>query len=156
LIPRPGAEDRVGDRLHGLVLAHHPLVQDLVQAQQLVPLPLLQAADRDACPAGDDLRDLLLGEGLTQQPLPALLDGELLLLGGEPPLQLGQLPKPQFGGPVKVVVALGHFGFLAQLFHFFPQRLDPAQRLAFGFPLGAHGVGLGAQVGQVLAEIVQA
>src|SRR3974390_738690 len=46
---------------HRLVLPHDPLVQDLVQAEQFLPLALFQAADGDAGPAGHDLRDLLLG-----------------------------------------------------------------------------------------------
>ena len=53
---RPGPDDGVGDQLHGLVLADDPLVQDLVEAQQLLPLALLQAGDRDAGPAGHDRR----------------------------------------------------------------------------------------------------
>jgi hypothetical protein len=36
------------------VLPDDPLVQDLVQAQQLVPLTFLEAADRDAGPPGHD------------------------------------------------------------------------------------------------------
>ena len=42
LMPGAGADDRVGDELHGLVLADHALVQDLVEAQQLLALALDQ------------------------------------------------------------------------------------------------------------------
>ena len=40
LMPGAGADDRVGDELHRLVLADHALVQDLVEAQQLLALAL--------------------------------------------------------------------------------------------------------------------
>ena len=78
---RARADDGVGDELHGLVLADHALVQDLVEAQQLLALALDQAGDRDAGPAGDDLGDLVLGDLLAQQPGLALLVVQALLLG---------------------------------------------------------------------------
>ncbi len=59
-MPDARAQHRVGDRLHRLVLADHALVQDLVEAQQLLALALDQPGDRDAGPARDDLGDLLL------------------------------------------------------------------------------------------------
>ena len=65
-----GTDDRVGDELDGLVLADDPLVQDLVELQQLLALALLQPADRDAGPARHDLGDLVLGHHLAQQPPP--------------------------------------------------------------------------------------
>ena len=68
LIPGARADDRVGHELHGLVLADHALVQHLVEAQQLLALALHQPRDRDACPARDDLGDLVLGDLLAQQP----------------------------------------------------------------------------------------
>ena len=148
-------KDPTGDHLHGLVLAHHPLVQDVVQAEQFLPFALFQAADRDAGPAGNDLRDFLLGDDLAQQPLPALLGRELLLLGRQAPLQLGQLAQPQFGGPVKAVLALGPFGLLAQLLYFLPQRPVPGAAPGARPPLRVHRIGLGPQPGQVLAQLVQ-
>ena len=68
LMPAAGAEDRVGDELHRLVLADDALVQDLVEAQQLLAFALEQPLDRDPGPARDDLGDLLLGHLLPQQP----------------------------------------------------------------------------------------
>ena len=73
LDPRARTEDRVGDEPHRLVLADHPLVQHLVEAQQLLALALHQPRDRDARPAGDDLGDLVLGHLLAQQARSALL-----------------------------------------------------------------------------------
>ena len=133
-----------------------PLVQDLVEAQQLLPLALLQPADRDAGPRGDDLGDLVLGDHLAQQPVLALLGGELLLLGREPALQLGEPAVAQLGGPVEVVVALGLLGLVAHLLQLAAQLLHPADGLPLGLPLGVLGVGLGAQVGQLAAQLVEA
>ena len=42
LDPGAGPDHGVGDQLDRLVLADHPLVQDLVEPQQLLPLALLQ------------------------------------------------------------------------------------------------------------------
>ena len=76
LMPGAGADDGVGHQPHRLVLADHPLVQDLLQPQQLLALALDQAGHRDAGPARDDLGDLLLGDLLAQE-----LAAGLLLLG---------------------------------------------------------------------------
>ena len=77
---RAGADHRVGDEPHRLVLADDALVQHLVEAQQLLALALDQPRDRDAGPARDDLGDLVLGDLLAQQRVVALL-----LARGAPP-----------------------------------------------------------------------
>ena len=46
-----GADDGVGHEADGLVLTDDPLVEDLVEAQQLLALALLEPADGDAGPA---------------------------------------------------------------------------------------------------------
>ena len=132
------------------------LVQDLVQAQDLLPFPFLQAADRDARPAGDDRGDLVAGDRLAQQPGAALLGREPLFLGLEPPLQLREPAETQFRRPGQVVVALGLLGVAPHLLHLLAQRLHPAQRLALGFPLGPQRVGLRSQVREFLAQVRQA
>ncbi len=58
---RPGAEDGLGHQAHRLILAHHPFVDDFVQVQKLLPLPLHQACDGDTGPFGDDPGDLFFG-----------------------------------------------------------------------------------------------
>ena len=45
---RAGAQDGVGHALHGLVLADHPLVQHLVEVQELLALGLDELRDGDA------------------------------------------------------------------------------------------------------------
>ena len=156
LDPRTGPDDGVGHQPDGFVLAHDPLVQDLVQPEHLLPLPLLQAADRDAGPAGDDCGDLVAGHDLPQQAGAALLGRQPLLLGFQPPFQIGDLAQAQFRGPVQVVVALGLLGVPPQLLQFLAERLHPAKRVALGLPLGPQRVGLGPQVGQFLAQVGQA
>ncbi len=51
LQPGPGAADRVGHGLDGLVLADDPLVKALLHVQELGRLALQQLRDRDARPA---------------------------------------------------------------------------------------------------------
>ena len=75
--------DGLGHRRHRLVLAHHPLVEDLVEAEQLVALALHQAGDGNAGPAGDDLGDV---QDPDAHPLPAGRGGQgalALLSGGD-------------------------------------------------------------------------
>ena len=74
----------------------------------------------------------------------------------EPSLELGQLAVAQARGPVQVVLPLGPFALQAYLFDLLPQRLDLAERLALRFPLGTHGVGLGPEVCQLLAQLLEA
>ena len=46
----PAAQDGLGHQAHRLVLTHHTLVEDVLQVEQLLPLPLHQAGDGDAGP----------------------------------------------------------------------------------------------------------
>ena len=131
-------------------------MQDLVQAQDLLPFSFLQAADRDTRPAGDDHGDLVAGDRLAQQPRAALLGREPLFLGLDPPLQLREPAETQFRRLGQVVVALGLLGVAPHLLHLPAERLHPAQRLALGFPLGSQRVGLRSQVREFLAQVRQA
>lgn len=85
-----GPDDGISDQGDRLVLADHPLGEDLVQAQQLLALALLEARDGNAGPGRDDLGDLVLRDDLVQQPVLALFGGERVLLRRETALQLGQ------------------------------------------------------------------
>src|SRR5690606_9408774 len=103
----PRADDGVGNESYGLVLADDALAQDLVEAQQLLPLPFLQPADRDPGPGRDHLGDLVLGHHLTQQPVLALPGRETLLFGPQASLQVGEAAVAQLGGSVEVIRPLG-------------------------------------------------
>ena len=61
------AADGVRDRLDGLVLADHAVVQRFFHAQQLVLLPLEHLRYRDAGPARNHFRDLFLANAVAQQ-----------------------------------------------------------------------------------------
>ena len=150
---RARADDGVGDELHRLVLADHALVQDLVEAQQLLALALHQPRDRDAGPARDHLGDLVLGHLLAQQPRrrPASRSSRSSSRL-QPPLELGQPAVAQLGSAVEVVAALGLLDLAPHLLELLAQRLQLADRLALGLPLGGHRVGLRAQVGELLAQ----
>ena len=56
----------VADGADGLVLADDTLVQLLLQVQQFLTLALHHAADGYACPAGDDLGDIVGGDSAFQ------------------------------------------------------------------------------------------
>ncbi len=106
------AADGIGHGLEGLVLAHHPLCQRILQAQQLVALALQHLGHWDAGPLGDDFRDLLVGD-LGDQQLHVLhlgLGGHVELL-----LQLGDAAVLQFRGARQVAGAMRGFQFLACL-----------------------------------------
>ena len=148
--------DRVGHQLHRLVLADHPLVEHLVEAEDLLPLALLEAVHRDARPPGHDGGDLVGGDDLTEQAPPGLLGLEPFLGRLEPSFEFGQLAVAQARGPVQVVLPLGPFALQANLLDLLPQRLYLAERLALRLPLGPHGVGLGLEVGQLLAQLLEA
>ena len=94
------------------------------------------SGDRDAGPARHDLGDLVLGDLLAQQPLPPCLD-EALLLGRCSRAPARQLAVAQLGRAVEVVVALGLLDLAPDLLELLAQRLQLADRLALGLPLGA-------------------
>jgi hypothetical protein len=84
------AEHRVGGKRHRLFLANHPLVQHLIQAQQVVTLALEQPGHRDPGPAGHALSDLVLGDLLPRQPRLTPLLLQALFLAPKPAIELGQ------------------------------------------------------------------
>jgi hypothetical protein len=130
-------------------------VQHLVEAQQLLPLALREARDRDPRPCRDDLRYLLGGHHLAQQPVLALFLREPLLLRLELALELREPSVAQLGRSVEVVGALGLLHVAAHLLQFRAQLLDPPDRVPLRLPLGTHRIGLGAQVGELLAQLVE-
>src|SRR6185312_12268172 len=84
---RPGAADRLRDRLDSVLLADDPLVQLVLHAEQTRGLLLGELEDGDAGPVGQDLGDLLVVDlrddvQITRLPLllPLALLREQLLL----------------------------------------------------------------------------
>ena len=71
--PRPGPLNRIGDGGDGLVLADHPLMQIILQLQQLLHFALHQPRHRDSGPLGDHLGDVVFTHLLPQQAFLARL-----------------------------------------------------------------------------------
>ena len=82
----------------------------------------------------DDLGDLALGDLLTQQAL-APRGFELVRLGLEPLLELGQTSVLELGGAIQVVGALGLLDVVIDLLDLLAQRLQRAQLGLLGLPL---------------------
>ena len=143
--------------LDGLVLADDALVQDLVQAQQLLAARP-PGAGLTGMPVQAETISAISSSVTTSRSSRCwpCFGGQLLLLGRQPPFQLGQAAVAQLGGPVEVVGPLGLLGLVADLLQLLAQLLHPADGLALGLPLGPHRVGLGAQVGQLPPQLLQA
>ncbi len=109
LQPHPAPADGPGHGLHGLVLAHHPLVENLFHPQKPAALVLRQAGDGDARPArhhgGDVLRrDGAVLPGAGAPLLPLLLHLVLVVA----------LNVPELGGGLIVLTLDGGFLVLGQ------------------------------------------
>ena len=104
-----------------------PLVEDLVEAEQLLPLALLQPAHRDARSSGT--RSSAISSSVTtsrSSRLPPCLAARRSSSACEPALELGQLAVAQLGGPVEVVGPLGLLGLVAHALDLLAQRLHLA------------------------------
>ena len=71
-------------------------------------------------------------------------------------LELGQAPVTQLRHPVEVVAALGLLDLAPHFLDLLAQGLDLLDGRPLGLPLGAHGVGLGPQVGELAPERLEA
>ena len=132
---RPAAEDGLGHQAHRLVLAHHPLVEDVLQVEELLPLPFHEFGHGDAGPALDDPGDLLLGDLVPEEGPGLAVGGDLLLrLQGLP--QGGDLAVLELGGLVQVVLPLGLFQFCVGALQVGPDLLDLADGVLLVVPLG--------------------
>ena len=139
---------------HGLILPDDPLVQHIVQMQQLLALALHQLFHRDAGPACHNAGDLLVGHAVAQQAV-FLLGGSHLFLFGQLFLQLRQLAVFQLGGLVQVVLALSLLDGGIGLLDLFTQGLHLANGVLFVLPLCLHAAELILQFGQFLFQILQ-
>jgi len=155
LEPGPGPQHGIGHGGDRLVLADHPFVQLIAQAQKFLALALQEPRDRNARPAGNDHGHIVRTDLLADHPNAAGLLGDGRFLGGQVLFQAGQSAVTQFGGPVEVVVA---FGFLDGELGRFDILLDMAQDLdglLLLFPLGQVAALLLLEVGQLLFELFQ-
>ena len=148
------AQDSFAYLGHSLVLTDDPLVQHIIQMQQLLALALHQLLYRDASPACHDAGDFLIGHAVTQQAV-LLLGGSYLFLFGQLLLQLGQLAVFQFGGLVQVVLALGFLDGGIGLLDLLAQSLHLANGVLLVLPLCLHAAELILQLSQLFFEVLQ-
>ena len=144
-------DDGVRHQLHGFVLAHDALVQNVIQAQQLVAFAFDQSRDGHARPARHDGGDFLLGNFFPQQTA-AVASGHAGFGRFQALQQVGQLPVTQFGSAVEVVGPLSLLDVAPHLLDLFPQGPYLADGAFLRLPLRPQGVVLFLQVRQFLAQ----
>src|ERR1700694_1346906 len=101
--PRAPPRAGVGTRPARLVLADHPLVEDLLHPHQLGHLALEQPGDRDAGPLGHHLGDVLFVDFLLQHLLIRLELPESLGRVVHFALELGNLAVADLGRLVEIL-----------------------------------------------------
>ncbi|GBC78646.1 hypothetical protein HRbin08_02142 [bacterium HR08] len=155
---RARAADGLGDRAHRLLLTDDATMELLLQAQQLLDLPLQQAAHGDARPTAHDLSDVLLVHLFLEQAratMPRRQVGELRLLLPHLLLQLDQTPIAQLGRAVEVIRALGLLNEDLRLLDLLPQLARAGQDLLLLLPLRAEPIRPHAQLGQLILDLAQ-
>ena len=150
---RARAQHRLGDRLHRLVLADHPLVQFLFQVQQLLQLAFQQLGDRDMGPAAHHFGDVLLVDLFLEQADLPLLAGEVRFGFLQLPLEAGELAVLQLGGLVEVVLPLGQLDFVASLLDLARAASAAPERNPSRPATAPSGIGVRLQVGQFLLQL---
>jgi hypothetical protein len=146
---RPAAADGVGHRGHGVLLAHHPLVEVVLQVDELGHLGLHEPRHGDAGPAADHLGHVLLVHLLLEH---LLLGLELGQAGGgrlDLLLQLRHAPVADLGRLLEVGLPLH---LLAQGLELLLELADRADGLLLGLPVGDHRRLLLVELGQLLLE----
>ena len=146
-----GAQDSVRNLLHGLVLADDPLMQRVRQTEQFLAFAFDELGDRDAGPAGDDVRNFFFRYAVTKQAGFFLCLGQLffflqLLLQG------GQLAVLQLTG-LGVVAGAGRlFDLGLGGFHLGAQALHLVHGVLLVLPLRLLAVEAVAQLGHLLFQ----
>ena len=146
------ALDGFRDGLNRFVLTDHPLVEGLVQRQQLLPLSLHQPGNGDSRPALHDLGDFPVGNSVRKHI--AFLGSLsaafffLQLVPGFSQTAIFQLRYLRI-----VVVPLGNLLLTVQPRDFFPQLLYPANGVLFIFPLRSHSITGIPLLGQLFLQL---
>src|ERR1019366_5660952 len=149
------AQDGVGHQLHGLVLAHHAVLEALGHLHQLLDFALHHTGDRDAGPLGDDAGDILLVDLLFEQRV--FLDGFHQLLGRQNVLlDLREAAVAQLRGLFPIAGAAGFLFFLAQRVLLFFQGTHAGNGVLFVIPAFLQRGGLPAHRLQFVLQVAQA
>src|SRR5208282_1610296 len=147
---------RVGDRLHRLLLAHHPGRQALLHVQELLLFAFQHAGHRDAAPFGDHFGDVF-GVHLFLEHGPFLLQVcQLLGFGFQILLQVEQRPIFQLRGPGQVADTFRLGGVELGLLDLLLDGADVADDFLFLLPAGLEGGASLPEVGQALVDLEQA
>ncbi len=141
------AADRVRDGDHGFVLADHPLVQHLFEAQQLVHLAFHEPAHGHARPLAHDLGDVFLVDLFLQHLLIRLELVEMLRGLFDLALELGDQAVADLGGPLEVGLTLEFTSMVVELLL---ERADRADGFLLGLPVGHHRRLLLVEVGELV------
>ena len=148
------ALDGLGNGADSLILADHTLVEDRLQIQQLLPLPLNQAADGNAGPPLHDLSDFLVGDLVPKESaVRTLLDAALLLL--QLFLSLRQFAVFQLGSLAQVIALLGSLDLSVQLLNLLPELLGFPNGVLLVVPLGLLGLEVVLGFRQLLLDLSQ-
>ena len=129
-------------------------MEDVLQVEELLPLPLHEPGHRDAGPALDDPGDLLLGDLVPQQGALTALIGNLLLRL-QRLLQLGDPAVLQLGGFVEVILPLGLLQGGVGGLQVLPELLHLSDGALLVVPLGFLGLELLPHVGELLLDLRQ-
>ena len=150
----PGAENGLAHQPHRLILAHNPLMQDILQVEQLLPLTLHQLGHRDTRPPLHNTGDLLLSHLVPEQVVLLGLGGKALLLL-QLLFELRDGPILKLGGLFQVILPLGFLQLGVGFLQLLPQLLNPADGVLFILPLGLARVKLVPQPGQFPLNVCQ-
>ena len=155
---RPGAiaANGVRDALESVFLADHALAQAVFHGDQLLGFAFEQAADGNAGPLADQRGDILFVDLFLQHAAVFLHFGEPLLGLLQFALGLGELAVANLGHARQFAGTLVALLFRLQRIDLRFPLADCADGVFFHLPASFAGVGLLAQSGQLLFELLQA
>ena len=131
------------------------MVQPFLHLDQLCDLSLHQPGDGDACPASDDLGDVLLTDLFFEQGVATLELCEPCIGHRQLLLDLDRLAIAKLGGPAEIRRALSALGVGANLLQPGLERANPSDYLLLVVPAGAQRSALLGKLGQLLVQRLQ-
>ena len=157
-VGEPGAvaADGAGHRGHGLVLAHHALVQLVLQVDQLGHLALHHLLHGNARPRGNDLGDLVVRHLLLEDGAVLLLHVQLFLGRMQLLLQRGNARVADLGGLHQVALAGGALLFKLRALEVALEVLHVLDGVLLVLPLGLALVEVLLSRGDLAAQRFQA
>ena len=130
-------------------MADDTLVQDLVEAKELLLFPFDQALDRNAGPSRHDLRDLVLVDFFANQPLRSGCRG---LRRAKIALERWQSSVFELGRALETRLLLRLRDVTTHALDLLAEGAQLADRFLFGLPARLHGARRLTQIGQLRAQ----